>query len=539
MEEKTFEDGIVSPHVLKTLLCTNATDAVLKNRQEIERILSGNDEDRLLLIVGPCSIHDELSCLDYAKRLLSLQKKYGDKFFIVMRCYLEKSRTALGWSGFLSAPNIGKSFAIEEGLRRGRSLLIKIVEAGLPIAYEVIDPLVLPYFYDLISIASIGARSVRSQIYRYLASSLSFPVLFKNAIEGDIVSPCDSIVLANKQHSFLSINEDGRLVNVCATGNKHAYLTLRGFRKDGVAKQNYDFATLNKVKKLLKERDLPLSVVVDASHDNSNRIPPLQEKVFFEVLQNKLSAKQDGASAYGMVHGIMLESFIKEGSISEEEYIESNEYGISITDPCIGWERTEKIIKEGYNMLSSSDKNDFVDGKLVENKTKPSNESGNVKRKDYSKLDIYTDGACSGNPGRGGWGFVIVEGKRIITKKSGFDEATTNNRMEMQAVIEALKEIEGMRCSCDRLTVYTDSSYVKNGITVWIKKWKSNGWRSSSNSPVKNQDLWLTLDSLSSSLSLSWCWVKGHAGNEFNEMCDRMATSQAQKVFHDQTSLDF
>ena len=153
---------------------------------------------------------------------------------------------------------------------------------------------------------------------------------------------------------------------------------------------------------------------------------------------------------------------------------------------------------------------------------------------------MYTDGACSGNPGKGGWGFVIVEKDNVIYEKSGAEKLTTNNRMEMQAVIEALKEVHVRNFLSFELTIYTDSSYVKNGITEWIKKWKKNGWRSSSNSPVKNQDLWLLLDSLVSSCSsLSWKWVKGHAGNKFNEMCDSLASGEAGSQKGGQTNLHF
>ena len=223
----------------------------------------------------------------------------------------------------------------------------------------------------------------------------------------------------------------------------------------------------------------------------------------------------------------MLESFIFEGAITPKEYLETKKLGYSITDPCMSFESTEKLLDTAYQRYSNFQDSIFIesfsslDDKAIDKDVE--------QKKHLKKVDVYTDGACSGNPGKGGWAFVIVEKDKSIYEKSGAEAETTNNRMEMQAVIEALKEVHVRNFLSFELTIYTDSSYVKNGITEWIKKWKKNGWRSSSNSPVKNQDLWLLLDSLvSSCTSLSWKWVKGHAGNKFNEMCDSLASMKAQ-----------
>ena len=207
----------------------------------------------------------------------------------------------------------------------------------------------------------------------------------------------------------------------------------------------------------------------------------------------------------------------------------------------MGLERTAKLLDYAYKTYGRAQptvKNEMTEEKCAREEIV----RGGERKKDITKqrkIAIYTDGACSGNPGRGGWAFVLVEGSTILYKKSGFDKETTNNRMEMVAVIEALKEIEKRDWHDESLTVYTDSSYVKNGITQWIKKWKYNGWRSSSNTPVKNQDLWLLLDSLSISFPLSWRWVKGHAGNKFNELCDSMATDRAKEDSDLQVHLAF
>lgn len=527
-----------TPRSLKASFPVKNEETILKARKEIADILFGRDK-RFLLVMGPCSIHDESSCLNYARHVVDIQKKYSSFFYIVFRCYLEKSRTATGWEGFISSPDVNGHINLEEGLIRGRRLMVALSDMGLPIAYELIDPLIARYFEDVISIASIGARSVRAPIYRYLASSLSFPIAFKNTLEGDLYSPSDSILCASKEHSFLTIDDDGSLQYMKTKGNLQSFLVLRG-RKDGSRSVgNYDEMSLQKAYSILKERELHPSLLIDASHDNSERIPALQEKVFLEVLKTKYQTKEPHISS--MIRGAMLESFIEEGAISYNEYIKTKKYGISITDACMGLERTAKLLDYAYKTYGKAHltgKNEMTEEKC----TREEMVKGGERKKDITKqrkIAIYTDGACSGNPGRGGWAFVLVEGSTILYKKSGFDKETTNNRMEMMAVIEALKEIEKRDWHDESLTVYTDSSYVKNGITQWIKKWKYNGWRSSSNTPVKNQDLWLLLDSLSISFPLSWKWVKGHAGNKFNELCDSMATDRAKEDSDLQVHLAF
>jgi len=519
--------NLVSPRCLKEDLPVEGAVslAIDKSREEIRRILFEDDE-RFLLVVGPCSIHDTSSCLEYAERLAQLQKNYSSLFYIVMRCYLEKSRTALGWSGFISSPNLDGHFNIEEGLRRGREFLLSVAKMGLPIAYEVVDPLVFSYFDDLVSWASIGARSARSQLYRTLASAYQFPFAFKNTLEGDLIAPCNAILTSRSPHSFLTINDEGLISSCCTQGNPYSHLVLRGLRKGDLSFRNYDEETLEDARELLLEMGLSPALLVDASHDNSSRKPELQETAFFEVLkmrydERKASTKGAKNDVSKMIRGVMLESFIKEGAISEVEFRKTGQKGISITDACMGWERTERIINEAYDKYKDGKKDASVEKEIEKREPLIAN---------AKKIEIYTDGACSGNPGRGGWGLVIVDAGKIIMKKSGFDAETTNNRMEMQAVIEALQEVQKPAFSNCQFTLFTDSSYVKNGITEWINKWKKNGWRSSSKAPVKNQDLWLLLDSLSSHFasSLSWKWVKGHAGNTFNELCDRLATEQAQ-----------
>ncbi|MGP1438193.1 MAG: 3-deoxy-7-phosphoheptulonate synthase [Treponema sp.] len=523
MNTSSLSSSIFSPHELKTLLPIKNNEKVEATREEIKKLLFSKDK-RFLVIVGPCSIHDETATLDYAKKLITLQKKYSSLFYIVMRVYLEKSRTSIGWPGFLSSPNIAGDFSIEDGLKKGRSLMLQLINLGLPIAYEIVDPLVTPYFEDLISWASVGARSSSSQIYRYLASSLSYPVGFKNNLLGDISLTCDSIFSSRQPHAFLSIDDNGQVSNVCSKGNIFSHLVLRGYRKENSSFSNYDATSLIKAKDLLLKKELPLSILVDASHDNSNKIPQVQEKVFLEMLKARYENQND------MIKGCMLESFIFEGSITEKEYLETKKSGYSITDPCMSFERTEKLLDvayEKYINLSSINPDIILSlPKIEKTKTK--------------KIAVYTDGACSGNPGKGGWAFVIVEKDKAIYEKSGFELETTNNRMEMQAVIEVLKELHSQNFLEWEVTIYTDSSYVKNGITEWIKKWKKNGWRSSSNAPVKNQDLWLLLDSLVTSCSsLSWKWVKGHAGNKFNEICDSLASMQAQGEKGKQVNLHF
>ncbi len=536
----SFKFPFMSPQTLKQCFPLCDKDGVIKAREEISKILFGEDK-RFLLIVGPCSIHEETSLFDYATRLVKLKEKYSSALYIVMRCYLEKSRTSLGWQGLLSSPNINENQRLDLGLKKGREILVKVANMGLPVAYEVIDPLVVPYFSDVISWASIGARSSMSQIYRYLASSFSFPVGFKNTLEGDLTSPCNGILVAKNEHSFLTIDDDGKAVIACTNGNDKCHLVLRGYKKGDASISNYDKISLKKTQAVLEERGLTPAILIDSSHDNAHKIPFMQEKAFLEIMKMKYEGEDKSIS--DMIKGAMIESFINEGSISPSEYVKTKEYGVSITDPCISLEKTESLLDLVYKRYFDKKKLEKNDGLINKNeKVILKSKDWDVKKTkkiNIKKLEIYTDGACSGNPGKGGWAFVIVEKNNVICEKSGFDEASTNNRMEMQAVIEALKEIHRRGFNDLDLTIYTDSSYVKNGITEWIKKWKANGWRSSSNSPVKNQDLWLSLDYLSSSLVLSWKWVKGHAGNKFNEMCDNMATYRAQSGENAQKHLSF
>lgn len=524
MNVSSFESSIFSPQALKKALPVENEKEIICSREEIKKVLFSNSK-RFLVIVGPCSVHDEEATLEYAKRLSELQKKYSSLFYFVMRVYLEKSRTSLGWPGFVCEPNVDGVFSIEEGLKRGRALMLKISKLGLPIAYEIVDPLVFSYFKDIVSWASVGARSSNSQIHRYLASSLSFPVGFKNNLSGDVSLTIESIFSSATPHAFLNIDDEGKVCNVITKGNPFSHLVLRGYRKGLEAYPNYDEHSLLNAKNLLKNKNLNLAILVDASHDNSKKTPLLQEKVFLEMLKTRYEKQNE------MIRGAMLESFIFEGAITVDEYQKSQKAGYSITDPCMSFERTEKLLDVAYqkyaNLLANTCE---IISKLEESSSqKEASREQVFEEEGTRKIDLYTDGACSGNPGRGGWGFVIVEKDEAIYEKSGGETETTNNRMEMQAVIEALKEVHARGLLNLELTVYTDSSYVKNGITEWIKKWKKNGWKSSSNSPVKNQDLWLLLDSLVSSCScLSWKWVKGHAGNKFNEVCDSLASNMAQ-----------
>ena len=268
MSVSSFESSIFSPQYLKNCLPLENAETIENSREEIKKVLF-SDSKKFLVIVGPCSIHDEEATLDYAKRLSELQKKYSSLFYIVMRVYLEKSRTSLGWPGFVCSPNIDENFSIEEGIKRGRALMLKISKLGLPIAYEIVDQLVFSYFNDIVSWASIGARSTNSQLYRYLASSLSYPVGFKNNLAGDIALTPEAIFSSTHSHAFLNIDADGRVCNIYTKGNPFSHLVLRGYRTEDKVYPNYDEASLMNAKKLLKKKNLPQVLLVDASHDNS------------------------------------------------------------------------------------------------------------------------------------------------------------------------------------------------------------------------------------------------------------------------------
>ncbi len=316
-----------------------AIDTVIKSRKAIRDILHG-DDPRMLMIVGPCSIHDEASTLEYAERLAKLSKELEDRIVIVMRVYFEKPRTTVGWKGWLNDPHLDGTFDIHEGLRTARRLLLKVNEMGLPAGTEFLDPIVPQYLAGLISWAAIGARTTESQTHREMASGLSMPVGFKNGTTGDIDIALAAMIAARSPHAFLGIDGGGRTCIVHTTGNADGHVVLRG-GSDG---PNYDSPSVRAAQAKLAAAKLPERLLVDCSHANSQKDHNNQQIGFREVIE------QRAAGNLGLV-GLMLESHLFPGSQPLAKDLSTLKYGVSITDACIGWDETEALLHEAADRI--------------------------------------------------------------------------------------------------------------------------------------------------------------------------------------------
>jgi 3-deoxy-7-phosphoheptulonate synthase len=322
-----------TPKVLKRQLSPPKESPVAMWRQTIINILDGRDP-RLLLIVGPCSIHDPIAAVDYARRLAAVQAQCPHIFF-VMRTYFEKPRTRKGWSGFMHDPNLDGSNDMATGVAAARKLLLSITGLGVPTATETLSLVAPQYIDDLISFACIGARTTESQPHRELASGLSVPVGFKNSTTGDISVAVNSIVSASEGKVFMGVNADGRVAAIQTAGNPHCYLVLRGSTQG----PNYDEETSMKTKYALEHEKVNTGIIVDASHGNSGKQWTTQIDVLKYVVSHCLNN----------VRGIMMESFIFDGNQSLSE--RPLKYGLSVTDGCIGWEKSVDIFHFIENQL--------------------------------------------------------------------------------------------------------------------------------------------------------------------------------------------
>jgi 3-deoxy-7-phosphoheptulonate synthase len=309
----------------------DATKTVHNGRQSIHNILNGKDP-RLLVIIGPCSIHDPAAAIEYAKKLLPLRDKYAEQLEIVMRVYFEKPRTTVGWKGLINDPQLDNSCNINQGLKIARKLLVDINQAGLPTAGEYLDMITPQYIADLTSWGAIGARTTESQVHRELASGLSCPVGFKNGTDGNIKVAIDAIGAASSSHHFLSVTKFGHSAIVQTTGNQDCHMILRGGKEP-----NYSAENIAKVKLGLNKSGLSQKVMIDFSHANSNKDFKQQMSVCDDVCQQV-------AAGENSIFGVMVESFLKEGN---QKLIdgEAEVYGQSITDGCIGWEDTELLLE--------------------------------------------------------------------------------------------------------------------------------------------------------------------------------------------------
>lgn len=330
---------IISPQeMLETIHVSNEVyEFIAESRNEISRILNGKD-NRFLIIVGPCSIHNTEAALEYAKKLSVLQKEYADKFYIVMRTYFEKPRTVSGWRGLIVEPDLDGVINITDGLKKARKFLISIASLKLPAAVEMLDPIIPQYLADLVSWASIGARSAESQTHRELASGLSMPVGFKNTTSGDVKAAINGIIVSRLPHAFVSISRNGFSSIIHTKGNADSHLILRG----GNLQPNYDRASIVQAKELIDSENIKVNILIDCSHGNSQRRIEMQK----EILLNTLALRFDKNFPFYFLRGCMLESFLLSGNCKIADCKLPQNYGKSITDPCMSWEQTEYTIKE-------------------------------------------------------------------------------------------------------------------------------------------------------------------------------------------------
>ncbi len=315
-------------------LSTSAAQLVLQTRTDIQELLSGADEDRLLLIVGPCSLHDQSAAYEYASKLLPLREALADVACVVMRTYFEKPRTTVGWKGMINDPHLDGSCDVQAGLLRARETVLRINELGVPCASEALDPITPQYIADLLSWASIGARTTESQTHREMASGLSMPIGFKNGTDGSLNSAVNALISAGHCHSFLGINAEGLTSVVKTRGNPDRHVVLRGG-----ARPNYHMEDVEDAQALVTSAapQLRRAVMVDTSHGNSSKDYRRQARVCQDVVQ-QFTAGQHA------IMGLLIESNLKPGSQRWRGSPSGLEYGVSITDGCIGWTETEQLL---------------------------------------------------------------------------------------------------------------------------------------------------------------------------------------------------
>ena len=332
---------LITPAELKRKipLTDKARQTVTEGRQAIENILSGKDH-RILVVVGPCSIHDLKAAHEYAHKLKALADKLSDTLLIVMRVYFEKPRTTVGWKGLINDPYMNDSFKITDGLHIGRELLRDVLEIGLPTATEALDPISPQYMQDLISWSAIGARTTESQTHREMASGLSSSIGFKNGTDGSLTVAINALQSVANPHRFLGINSDGKVSVVTTKGNPNAHVVLRG----GNGKPNYDSVSVSICEQELTSADIKPNIMVDCSHANSNKDHNLQPLVLDNVSNQILEGNKS-------IIGVMLESHLNAGNQKLSSNAEDMKYGVSVTDACIDWETTEQSLTEMADKL--------------------------------------------------------------------------------------------------------------------------------------------------------------------------------------------
>lgn len=332
---------LIAPQDLKTArpISTAAAETVVESREIVKRILSGDDE-RMIVVVGPCSIHDRNVGVEYAERLNKLRERVADRMFLVMRVYFEKPRTTVGWKGLINDPHLNDTFDVAAGLEIARELLCHVAELGVPAATEMLEPITPQYIADVITLASIGARTTESPTHRQMASGLSMPVGYKNGTDGGLEVAVNAMVAARTSHSFLGIDAEGNTCIVNTRGNPWGHLILRG----GYSGPNYDAASLADAEQKLAAAGVSPRFMVDCSHANSNKDYSKQSVAWNDVVSQRVAGNDS-------IIGLMLESNLNAGQQKLGDDVSQLQYGVSITDGCIGWDETEELILSAYEAL--------------------------------------------------------------------------------------------------------------------------------------------------------------------------------------------
>lgn len=333
--------ALPSPAVLRQRLplSSQLAQQIEQHRAQVRSVLNGQDP-RLLVIVGPCSLHDPVSALEYAERLASLRDEVGDQLLLVMRAYIEKPRTTIGWKGLVYDPQLTGQGDLAQGLQVSRRLLLDIAELGLPLATELLQPLIATYVDDLLSWAAIGARTTESQTHREMVSGLSLPVGFKNGTDGSVAIACDAMRSAAHPHQYFGIDDLGHPAMIESAGNPDTQLVLRG----GHGAPNYDAQSVASARSALEKQGFEAKLIVDCSHANSGKNPAVQPQVLASVIDQRLAGEQS-------LKGVMLESHLFDGC---QVLGGSLQYGVSITDGCLGWPGTADALREAAQRLRAA-----------------------------------------------------------------------------------------------------------------------------------------------------------------------------------------
>ncbi|OCG21702.1 MULTISPECIES: 3-deoxy-7-phosphoheptulonate synthase [unclassified Gilliamella] len=335
------EHMLITPEEIKQLypLSEDLKNQIASSRQTVVDILERRDH-RLLIVCGPCSIHDPIAALEYAHKLKKLSDEVKDHLFIVMRVYFEKPRTTVGWKGLINDPHMDSSFDIEHGLKKARKLLLDIAEMGLPIATEALDPNTPQYIADLISWSAIGARTTESQTHREMASGLSMPVGFKNGTDGSLDVAINAMKSASMPHRFVGINQQGQVTVLQTMGNPHGHVILRGGKTPNFDAENVALCEIQ-----MQKAGLLPNLMIDCSHANSNKDYRNQPIVADAIIEQiKLGNNS--------IIGVMIESNLFEGNQSSEQSQENFKYGVSVTDACINWQTTEQVLQKMNSQLA-------------------------------------------------------------------------------------------------------------------------------------------------------------------------------------------